>query len=470
MVVIGGGVSGLAAASRLRTERPDVEVVVLERAREPGGWLRTTTAERCTIELGPDSILREDGTIERVADRLGIAGRLVSTRADRHGAYVVRGGRLVRVPRGWSLLAPSDLPSLLRAEVLSAGARARAALEPLVPRAPLGARESLAAFVRRRLGWEPLERLAQPLAGGIYGADAELLGLDATMPRFAALEREHGSLLRALARGGGSSTGAPASRPEGARYGLFVAFDEGMRVLVEAYQRSIGRALATGVEARAVLPEGPRGELVVVTDRANMRADAVIVALPAPAGARILRGAFGDVASALERVRHGSAATVTFVVRRDRVAQPLDAYGFVVPAVERRRILASTWSSEKWPGRAPEELAVLRVFVGDADERDMTAETDEALERTALRELRELCGVTGDPLVSRVVRYPSAMPRYGVEHARDVGAVEGALARAPGLFVAGNSLHGVGIPAAIRAGERAADAAAHFVAGARSAT
>ena len=171
MVIIGGGVSGLSAASHLRVVRPDLEVAVIERSPYVGGWLKTTVAEGCTIELGPDSILREGGVVERLARRLGIEQRLVTTRPDRHGAYVVRGGRLVRVPDGWSLLSPTDLPSLARADVLSVGARARAALELFVPRKVTAGRESLASFVRRRFGWEPLERLAQPLAGGIYGAD-----------------------------------------------------------------------------------------------------------------------------------------------------------------------------------------------------------------------------------------------------------------------------------------------------------
>lgn len=458
VVVIGGGVSGLSAASHLRALRPDLELAVLERAKDPGGWLRTIEAEGCTIELGPDSILREGGAIEALARRLGIEHRLVSTRKDRHGAYVVRGGKLARVPDGWSLLSPTDLLSLARADVLSLAGRARAALEPLLPRAETATRESLAAFVRRRFGFEPLERLAQPLAGGIYGADPELLGLEATMPRFVRMEREHGSLVRALGKA------ATERKTEGARYGLFLAFDGGMQVLIDALRRSVGPGVVTGVEARAVVPADRGTGFVVVTDRANLRADAVVVALPAPLGSKILRGTYEDVSRTLDEIPHGSAATVTFVFRREQVTHALDAYGFVVPSVERRRIIASTWSSEKWPGRAPAGLALLRVFVGDPDEADVVHQDDAALERTALRELRELCGVTGEPLLGRVMRYPNAMPRYTPQHPEIVRRLEATLERTPGLLLAGNSLYGVGIPAAIAAGERAAARASELVA------
>lgn len=459
MVVVGGGVSGLSAAERLKETRPDLEVAVLERASTPGGWLGTTRAEGCTVELGPDAILRESGLLEKTAERLGLTSRLVSTRRDRSGAYVVRGGRLVRVPEGWSLLSPTNLGSLARADVLSVAARARVALEPLVPRRLGGASESLAGFVRRRVGWEALERLAQPLAGGIYGADAEILGIEATMPRFVKMEHDHGSLLRALSTAARSASGADA-KATGARYGLFAAFDGGMQVLIDALAQRVRGSLVTGVEARAIVPADEGTGFIVVTDRAKLRADAVVLALPSPRASPILRGSYASLAAALDEVPHGSAATVTFILRRTQVGHALDAYGFVVPAIERRRILASTWASEKWPGRAPDDLVVLRVFSGGHDDADPTREDDASLERSAMRELRDLMNVEGEPLYARVVRYPKAMPRYQPEHAAVVARATAAAA--PGLFLAGNSLHGVGIPAAMAAGIRAADAAAAF--------
>ncbi len=459
-VVIGAGPSGLAAANRLLELAPDEDVTVLEGSERAGGWLGTVERDGFVIERGADAILPQGpGFLDHV-ERLGLGRRLVRTRPDRRGAYVVRSGRLERIPDGWSLLGPVGLDALGRAGVLSLAGKARVAAELALPSRP-DPSESLAAFVRRRLGWEALERLGQPLASGIYGADAEVLGLASTLPRFATMEARHGGVLRGLAaeRRDRASEGAVS----GARYGLFCAFDRGMQAWIDTLAARLGPRLALGERAEVVV-RGPSG-FVVQTSRRTLRCSRLIVAAPGPATAALVSPLDADLAEALAAVPHASAATVTFAFDRGAIAHPLDAYGVVVPAVERRRVLAMTFASEKWPGRAPPESALIRVFVagpGEGHERgarasELDARDDEALTRTALRELDALLGVRGAPRFAVVSRFPRAMPRYGTKHPELCARALGAVARHPGLALAGNALSGVGIPHAVASGERAAE-------------
>jgi oxygen-dependent protoporphyrinogen oxidase len=449
VVVVGAGISGLVAARRLAIA--GCEVRVLEASDAPGGWLRTgrvpSDRGELVVELGPDSILGEKPSARALVEELGLEERVIRTRTDRHGAFVVARGKLERIPESWSLVAPAKTAPVLRSSVLDARGKLRVALESWAP-SDSKDDDTLAAFARRRVGWEALERLAQPLASGIYGADAEMLGLAATLPRFLAMEREQGSVARALA------SAPPREQASGARYGMFFAFDGGMQVLIDALARSLGRAIETGVRVQKLAREGDG--IVIEDAERRWEADAVVVALPGPRAAPLLTSIAPAAATALARIAHGTIATVTFAFRREDVAHPLDAYGYVTPAVERRRVMAATFASEKWPRRAPEGAVLLRAFVGATDEETLEGRSDEALVRAARRDFDELLGTRGAPLFTRVMRYEQAMPRYELGHVRRATEIDDAIRRVRGVALAGNALFGVGIPDAITSGERAA--------------
>jgi oxygen-dependent protoporphyrinogen oxidase len=453
-IVIGGGLSGLASAYSLLEQAPDAHIEIWEASERTGGLIGTACMDGRVIDLGPESILSEKKVALELVHKLGIEHRVITTRKDRHGAYLVRAGKLVRIPRGFALVAPGDEAGLIQADVLSEEGLTRALQEPSIPPRARNIEahedESLASFARRRFGWELFERLSQPLAAGIYGADPELLGLSATMPRFPSHEATYGSVAKGLEETVKKDASQASS---GARYGLFFSFDGGMQVLTDALTEALGDRIRYQREARAIVRR--EGHVEVTCQRGEVhRADGVILALPAYRTARLLESIDGTLAAQLTSVPYGSAATATFVWKRSDVPFPLDAYGFVVPRVERRRIFASTWSSEKWPGRTSPDEVLIRTFASGDD--DFASRSDELLALEARRELRALMGITATPLFEKVIRYPRAMPHYTTEHlARRAAARERFDALGP-IAIAGNALMGVGIPDAIQSGIDAA--------------
>ncbi|HJL16387.1 MAG TPA: protoporphyrinogen oxidase [Sandaracinaceae bacterium LLY-WYZ-13_1] len=452
-VVVGGGLSGLAAAHRLLERDPDAEVTVLEAADRAGGILGTVERDGFVIETGPDSILSEKTAAIELAERLGIADRLVRTRGAHRGAYVVSHGRLVRVPEGFSLMAPTRWAAWATTPIMSWPGKLRAALETVIPR-HRGPEESMARFVRRRFGREVLDRLAQPLVGGIYGGDPDRLSLEATMPRFVSLERDHGSVIRGMRARQRRRAEQAAS---GARYGLFVAFDRGMQVLIDALVARLGGRVKVGAKVTGLARR--HGGWRAGFEGGGVDADRVILALPAWRAAALVAPHHERLTEALESIPYGSAATVTSAWPRADVPHPMDAFGFVVPSVERRSVLAATFSSVKWPDRAPEGEVLVRVFVGGANAPDVAELDDPTLVALARRELRSLMGVEAAPRFSLVWRYTRAMPQYQVGHLARVDAIEAMQRDLPGLDLAGNAYRGVGIPDTIRYAEAVADRA-----------
>lgn len=449
VVVVGGGVSGMAAAERLAAA--GARVTLLEVAARLGGMVDTEHADGLVLERGADSVVAAKPATRDLCARLGIADRLVGPAV--RGALVSREGRLRRLPAGLSGLMPTRLRPLATSGVLSARGLARAALEPWQPAAPADAGdESLEAFVTRRMGREAYDRLVEPLLTGIYAGDGGRLSVRATFPQLRAVEREHGSLVRGL-RARSRQAAMPASP--------FLSLPGGMRELVDALEhalRASGRVdVRLGASARLV--RGPSGEgpcVVVLADGDWIAADAVVVAAPLPQAAGMLAAAEPAVAAELGGVALGSTATVTLAIDRAAVPHALDATGYVVPRVERRDVLACTFVSSKWAGRAPADVALFRVFLGGVHRAELVARDDRALVAIARAELRATLGVVAPPRLTRVARWERAMPQYELGHPERVARVQRLLAARPWLALAGNGYAGVGIPDCIRSGEAAA--------------
>jgi len=446
VAVLGGGVAGLAAAHRL-VERGARDVVLLEAGDRLGGSIATERAGGFTIEAGADSLLTEKPWAVDLCERLGVP--LVGTREGERRTYVVHDGRLEPLPEGFLLLAPTDLRALAASPVFSWRGKLRMALDLVLPRGADLPDESLAHFVRRRLGREALERVAEPLVGGIYTADAERLSLAATMPRFRDLERSHRSLILGLRAGVGATSAA------GARYSLFVAPAAGMGALVEALARRLPEGVARlRAPVTALVRDG--GGWRLDASGGALAADAVVVAAPAHAAAPLLAPLDTELGRLLAGIGYASSATVTLAYRSADVPA-LGGFGFVVPAVERRPLIACTYASRKFPGRAPEGHELMRAFVGGALRADVLARDDGALVDVVRGELRELVGITAAPVLTRVHRHRLAMPQYAVGHLERVAAIEARAAALPALALAGAAYRGVGVPDCVRSGEAAAD-------------
>jgi protoporphyrinogen/coproporphyrinogen III oxidase len=461
VVVIGGGISGLAAAHRLVELDPTREVTLLEAGPRLGGVIETLHRDEYLVERSADNFITNVPWAVDLCRRIGFAEQLIPTSGQRRSALVVCRGRLERVPEGFMLLAPGRAWPILTTPILSPMGKLRLIAERLLPGRKVQGEESLAQFARRRLGRETFERIVQPLVGGIYTADPEKLSLQATLPRFLEMERRWGSLTRA-ARVGRIAKGAARARENGesgARYGLFVAPRDGLSSLVEAIAQKLPpQTVRLGCRVERLMPRGQGGWTVALADGGgSIDCDAVIVAAPAPAAAQILSGIDAGLAESLARIEYAGSAVVSLAIRREQISHPLDGFGFVVPTIESRRILAASFASIKFAGRAPDGTVLVRAFIGGACQGELLDLEDEALHRIASEELRALLGIRGECTLCDIARWPRSMPQYHLGHLSLVESIEHAAARWPGLALAGNAYRGVGIPHCIHSGEAAAD-------------
>jgi protoporphyrinogen/coproporphyrinogen III oxidase len=459
VAVVGGGITGLAAAYRLRElaaahEFP-LEVSLLERGARYGGALETIRRDGFVIETGADSFLSEKVAAAELARRLGLGAELISTREIYRKTFVVRAGRLVEIPTGFSLLAPARLGPVLRSPLFSPIGKLRIALEPFIALRTSDDDESLDSFVTRRLGREVLERVAQALAGGIYTADPKLLSMAATMPRFVEMERRHGSVVKGMR----AAETARASKTEvsGARWSMFQSFRNGMATLPEVLAARLAGYIRNGAEVVGMSRNGDGWRLALASGD-SFDADAIICAAPAHAAARMTATAAPAAAKMLGEINYASAATVNLSYRESDFDGPPRAFGFVVPAIERRRIIAASFSSFKFEGRAPAGAILARAFVGGEMSREMMQLSDDQMAAAVREEFRELLGVTAAPGFAEVRRWPDSMPQYEVGHLSRVAAIERAVAEIPSFAIAGAAYRGVGIPDCVRSGEDAAEA------------
>jgi len=451
VVVVGGGIAGLTAAYAFSQADPPVACTLIEADARLGGKIFTEQADGFVIEGGPDSFLSQKPWGIELCRTLGLEDRLIGTNQEHRRTFVYSNGRLEELPEGLSMGVPSQVGPLLRSGLLSWPGKLRLGAELFVSRRMDESDESLGDFFRRRLGREALERIIEPLMTGIYAGDAERLSIQATFPRFPDMEREHGSLIRAMLA---ARRRQQASGMGGSRWTPFVTLQGGLSELVQALTSRLSAVtICLGRRVTAVRRYGAgQGYEVLIEGAAPLKADAVVLATPAFSAAGLLAPLDATVAGLLEAIPYMSTATVTLGFRRAGFHHDLDGYGFVVPRIEGRDLLASTWSSSKWSHRAPDGSALIRAYLG-GDGRDALLErSDHDMVALVRDELRTIMGVTEEPVMARVFRWPRAMPQYLVGHLEQVTVIESRLSQLPGVFVTGAAYRGVGIPDCIRDG------------------
>lgn len=453
VVVVGGGIAGLAAARRLEALIPDVEIVLVEQEGRLGGKLLTERVDGFVVEGGADSFLSRKERGVGLCEELGLEEELVGRRPENARSFVRRGGDLHPLPEGLTGMIPTDLDALAESTLLSPEGRARLAAEVDLPPAPPAGDESIASFVTRRLGREAYEALVEPLMTGIYGGDGEQLSLQATFPNLRALELEHGNLLRGLL----------AQSPQPSGYPPFVSLRSGMATLAAALADSLKRTRLLTGRAVVGLRRRSAGFEVELEAGEMLEADGVVAAVPAFVAAELLAQIDAELAEVHAEIPYASSAVVSLSYRRDEVDHPLDGYGYVVPQVEDSDVLACTWTSSKWEERAPDGFVLVRVYAGRYGGRDVVGDPDHDLVALARKEVR-LLGIEAEPTLVRIHRWPRGMPQYTLGHLERLDRIDAALADHPGLALAGAAYRGVGIPDCTHSGEKAARSVARSLA------
>jgi oxygen-dependent protoporphyrinogen oxidase len=447
VAVVGGGIAGLAAAYELHQR--GLSVRVLEAATRPGGVIRTERFDGWVIDGGPDALLIQKPAAVALCRELGLGDRLISTLQPRT-AYILRGGRLRPLVEGSFLGFPVGIGALSRSSLFTWGGKLRMAGEILIPRGHVDD-ESIAGFVRRRFGSEAVDYLAEPLLAGIHAGDAERLSMRALFPRLLDAERQSGSVLRSL------RTLRVVPSPRGA----FVSLPGGVGELIDAVTAALPPD--TVVTDARVTEIDRANRYIVRANSGRIVARTVILAVPAYAAAALLRAFDTTLAGLCDAIPYASTVTVAFGYRRDQVRHPLKGSGFVVPRVEPCPLLACTWVTSKWPGRAPDGHALIRAFLGGGRDPHRFERSDDELIEIARDAIAQLLDIEGRPLLTRLYRFHRQSPQYEVGHLQRVSAIEQRLASVPGLFLTGSGFRAIGIPDGIADGRETAIRAAEFV-------
>jgi oxygen-dependent protoporphyrinogen oxidase len=441
IAIIGGGITGLAAA--LRLHEAGVPFLLLEAESRLGGKILTERVGGFIVEGGPDCFLASKPDGVALVRRLDLESRLCSTDPAHRGSYVRRNGRLHRLPEGLTGLVPTRVGPLLSTRTLTPLGRLRASLEPFIRAGAPNDDETIARFARRRFGREAYDWLIEPLLSGIYAGDGEQLSLAATFPVLAELERREGSVLRAMARHRSGSAG-------------FVTLVRGLAQMVDALTRRLPvEQLRLGTAVVALESRGAAFQVVLAHGPA-IAAERVILAVPAPAAARLTDPVDRALGEELRGIPFVSTATVSLGYAPGSLRQPLSGTGFLSPRAAGGAVVAGTWTSNKFPGRAPTGATLVRFFIGRAGAERTLEQPDDVLIHLARSEMARIAGVSATPALARVFRWPQSMPQYVVGHRARLDRIAQLVQRHPRLSLAGASYSGVGIPDCIASGWAAA--------------
>ena len=459
VVIVGGGITGLSAAWTL--QKRGVPYVLLEQSGRWGGKIQTEYVDGdgdtpFVIESGPDSFLTQKPWALQLALEIGLQDRLLGTNDHLRQTYVLNKGKLTPLPDGVVLIVPTKFAPFVTSPLMSLAGKLRLAQELFLPAREDDADESLADFVRRRLGDEVLDKLAEPLLAGIYNTEAEKQSLLATFPRFRELEKKYGSLTRGMIAA--RQADKPMNKP---KYATFVSFKTGMRELVEGLLTRLDGDLRLNVGVQSIMPNGDDTYTLSLSDNSQLKTDHTILTTPAYITARLLGSVCDIAAKMLADIRYVSTGTVSLAFKRADIAHPLRGFGVVIPRSEKRPINAITWTSTKFYYRAPEGYALLRVFFGGSRSAQSFDLRDADLLEMVRSELRAIMGIEAAPHFTRIHRWNEANPQYDVGHLDRVNTLEAALPA--GIHVSGSAYRGIGIPDCVHQGQQTASKVAGLV-------
>jgi len=467
IIIIGGGIAGLATAYRIQrkiSEGADLECVLLEGSDRFGGKISTEKSDGFVIERGPDSFISQKPAAIQLCKQLGLEDRLTGTNPNSPNTFVYTGGKLMTMPDGLSLMIPTKFLPFALTPLFSLPGKIRMALDLLIPRKEGDSDESLASFVRRRMGEEALSKMAEPMLAGIYASDPEKMSIGSTFPMFVETERKYRSLIIGMLARKKAMLMNSSKHPT-TSYSLFMTLKDGLGEMVDAViKKSPGVQFKSGAKV-AALEKKEDGWHAKLEDGWECQADAIILATPAAITSKILYPIAPDSAELLNRIHYVTTATVTLGYKKEGFSHSLDGFGFVVPKAEGCSILACTWTSSKFPHRAPEGYVMLRCYLGGAIQEEIAEKDSETLEKLVRDDLQKIMGIKETPVFCKVFQNHKSNVQYHVNHSERIDAIMENLKNFPGLFLTGSAYHGIGIPDCIQDGNQTAESVFEFLNG-----
>lgn len=468
VVIIGGGITGLSAAYTLQQAQDageQVDYLLIEKDNRLGGKIITEKIEGFTVEGGPDCFLSEKPWIGQMAEKLGISDRLLSSNEASKRTYVFADGKLHKLPDGLMGLVPTKIVPFALSPLISWPGKIRMAFDFIIPQKKTDEDETLGSFVTRRLGKEALDKIAEPLIGGIHAGDPDQMSLKASFPRFIQMEEKYGSLIRAMLAGRKNMPKPKPPEPGKVQKTFFMTFVGGMGELTDKILENLDKSkIMTGKTVKNVEKTAEGKYRVDIEGIDPIEADAVILAAPAHKAAEIVTTLDKELAENLAGIPLATSATVNLAFKRSDVNKSVEAFGFIVPISEKRKIKAATYSSTKWNHRTPnDEYVLIRAFVGGAKNQELVSQDDDKLLDMVLTELKDIIGLAARPVMTKIYRWDNGMPQYTIGHLERVANIDARVTANPGFYVVGGSYKGVGVGDCMNAGAQASGKALAYL-------
>lgn len=471
VVIIGGGITGLAAAYQIQQAgaAKGLDYLLVEKDDRLGGKCFSEKIDGFMMEGGPDCFLSDKPSVLQISESMGIADSILPSNEASKRTFVLNKGQLCELPEGLMSLVPSKIVPFVLSPLVSWPGKFRMAMDLFIPKKQEDADESLASFVRRRLGNEALDKIAEPLIGGIHAGNPDKMSLKATFPRFLDMEQKHGGMLKAMLAGKRNTPSPRPQKPGGKPKTFFMTFKEGMGELAEAIASRLDpKKVITGQTVTGLTVEEKDGRQVyrvAIEGMAPIEADAVILATPAFAAAPLMEKVDQEAARVLAEIPAASSATVNLAYKKSDLSGDLEAFGLVIPQSEKRKIMAVTYSSVKWNNRTPsDDYVLIRAFVGGARNQEYVDLADEEMLAMVKSEIKDIMGVWVEPVATKIYRWPKGMPQYTMGHLDRLATIKDRIAHLPGLHIVGGSYTGVGVPDCIKAGLGAAQETIEYLA------
>jgi oxygen-dependent protoporphyrinogen oxidase len=433
---------------KARRSGADLQWALFEKSYRLGGVIQTERRDGFVIEAGPDSFLSIKPDASRLCQELSIGDQLISSNDASRKTYILIKSQLVPIPQGLEFMVPTRIWPMATTPLFSFSTKLRMAAEMFSSTRKDGGDESVGDFVRRHFGQEMVDRVAEPLLAGVYGGNSERLSVRAVLPRFAEMERQHGSLVRATLRA--KALAKPGTKPQP----LFTSLKNGMQQMVEALVAALPQASMRMRQTNLSLRPMNNDDWQIESAGISERFQVVLLAVPAPSAAALLRQFHPALIEGLARIEYTSSAAVALAY--DEANLP-PGHGFLVPRSEGRKIMACTFVHKKFPYRAPGEKKLLRCFFSSSRMPDLLTYSDEALQQFARQELKEILGLNAEPKFARTFRWDRAMAQYETGHLDRVAEMEKIVAAMPGFHIIGNSFHGIGVPDCIKSARLAVE-------------